>query len=237
MSKSVIHSILVGILALFCSITNLYGQFIPQETTNESADTPVQFAGDIYISIGKTMTYTGVGLILVSYIHRYTLPNNSQDQVSSLIGLASAIVGAPLWLTGIHREKYPQGVQYSGNPKGLSFRADLIGISPSVIGADIAAGYHFNPYWYLGIGAGLHQWPGQEKFRFLYYLEGRATLSNKRISPYIGARASLHYAGMDFGVRIRNKYKDAGKGDWWIGGFIDYTPADAHSGLKVGYSF
>lgn len=237
MLKSFFHIIVIGIIVLLCSTTNLYGQLISQESANESTDTPVQFAGDIQISIGKSMTYTGAGLILVSYLHRYSMPNDPQDRVSPLIGLASAIVGIPFWLNGNYREKHPQGVQYVGNPRGFSFQASLAGISPHMIGADISAGYHFNPYWYLGVGTGLHRWADQENFKLLYYLEGRATLSNERTSPYIGARAGLHYTGMDFGIRIRNKYKDSGKGDWWIGGFIDYTRSDAHSGIKVGYSF
>ena len=170
------------------------------------------------------------------------------------IGLAAggaiALIGGICWWVGKAKLADNGGKQYLGNQRGFSARFDLAGSLVHPISVDMAYGYHFNDYLYLGAGVG-GRFFGTASIPL--YGEFGYSILKKRVSPFIGLKGGAAfdvttrannepvasgYFCVDLGTQIRHREKDSGKGDWKITSYFEgYINRDINFGLKVGYSF
>lgn len=259
------------IVSWLCAPCNVWGQFAVQvQPTPETIQTldfesdplelsQTQFAGNNLMTIGKTMTVTatmaGLSHSIISFFSLLSgyQPTPAQKYSSIAIGITevtSLLVGIPLWIIGKTSEKHPEGEQYLGNPKGFGLRVDLAAAVTPIMGVDCIAGYHLNPYLFVGGGIGSRFVEGLVVPAFV---DIRATYSPKRVAPYIGLKGGISYCGdcigeryepfdsffsLNLGVRIRHKNNDKSRGDWWCGCVIESSPTTGiNNGLQVSYSF
>lgn len=177
---------------------------------------------------------------------------------AGLLSEVMLLVGIPVWIAGLARQRDCE--ECLGESKGYGFRVDLTGGYAPMVGADVVAGYHFGPNLFLGVGLGQRF---VQAYMFPIYVDARFTFSQKRIAPYLGldmgstsykvTNKSLvndsvcefprdFFMGISFGTRIRSRFNDRSRGDWWIGAsselvFYAAAPTCINTGLRVGFSF
>lgn len=257
---------------LLISSTDVWGQFIVKEQAtqehtetmdsfvgNSTEETPIAFAGNPMMTIGKTMTATAImaglthgSITFLSMISSYqpTSLQKYSDKALSITEISSFLIGLPLWIIGKATEKHPKGEQYLGNPKGFGLRVDMAANVTPLIGIDCIAGYHLNPYLFVGGGIGSRFVEG---LAIPAFVDIRATYSPKRVAPYIGLKGGFAYYenwvgttskpfdsffSLNLGIRIRHKHNDNSRGDWWFGCVTESSPTRGiNNGLQVSYSF
>lgn len=274
--KALLRTFIVSLLLVVGSVTQGWAQFrttypvsdptyaappleLPAMTTSQQS---LPYASNEMLDAGKALTSLGIGMFLVgecgtlNYISQtfgdsYVLGRRTAMNMCALTPVAGALlslVGVPLWIVGYNQVDQKEGYQYLGKSKGFGMRVDLTGSIAPIVGVDVVAGYHFNPYLFLGAGVGQRFVDG---YMAPVFVDARVTLSNKRVAPCFGFDVGGAYytknsaykpfdlfGGFNFGVRIRHKSNDRSKGDWWIVSSAEATYRMLMNiGLRVGYSF